>query len=202
MFAFVVALVTSTASAEQIVGFAANCDQGTTYDMRMCWSKQDDAAAVALKSTYAEVTAAFRKSGRSIEPLADAQAAWVEARDKTCAFEYQQYLPGTIAPQLGVECDVRMTRARTKRLAALVKNSTRSSEQPISTAAAGELEHVYRLYLARLARPLQLSFASAELAWISYRDKACAVEGGTCLTQLTNERIAELKASWVGEVFW
>src|SRR5271166_3307475 len=109
-----------------LLAAAPACDRGTTYDMRMCWSAQDDAADTELKSTYAKVIAVFQKSGMSTEPLAAAQAAWVQARDETCAFEYDVYVPGTIAPQIGIECDLRMTRARTQRLSALLTSTARS----------------------------------------------------------------------------
>jgi uncharacterized protein YecT (DUF1311 family) len=128
--------------------------------------------------------------------------AWVTARDRTCAFEYELYLPGTIAPQLGVECDVRIdARAdATSRVAAC--ESSRAPEQPVSPAADAELNRLYRLYLERLNKTQKSSLVAAELAWIAYRDKACVIEGGSCLTELTNERAAELKASWIGEAFW
>jgi uncharacterized protein YecT (DUF1311 family) len=174
--------------------------------MRTCWSKQDNAADLALQSASTKVTAALHNEGIDRAPYAAAQAAWATARDKTCAFEYQLYLPGTIAPQLGVECDVRMTRARTKRLTALLAavqtKAARQAQLPVDAAADAELNRVYKLYVARLTSAQRSSLAAAELAWINYRDKACALEGGRCLTELERERIAELQASWVGEAFW
>jgi uncharacterized protein YecT (DUF1311 family) len=174
--------------------------------MRTCWSKQDVAAGSALQNASAKLTAALHKAGVDPAPYAATQAAWATARDKTCAFEYQIYLPGTIAPQLGVECDVRMTRARTQRvtilLAAVQTKGTRPAELPVDAAADAELNRVYRLYAERLTSSQRSALAAAELAWIGYRDKACALEGGRCLTELERERVAELQASWVGETFW
>jgi uncharacterized protein YecT (DUF1311 family) len=191
----------STTLAVLLIAVSGNpCNQGTTYDMRTCWSKQSDAAFSELTATYAKVAAKFTKSGAVA--LTAAQAAWVTARDKTCAFEYQLYLPGTIAPQLGVECDVRMTRVRTQHLASLLSKSSRAVERPVSPSADAALKRLYRDYLERLTKTQQSSLAAAELAWVAYRDKACAIEGGSCLTELTNERVTELKASWVGEAFW
>jgi uncharacterized protein YecT (DUF1311 family) len=182
------------------------CNQGTTYDMRMCWSKQDVAAVAKLQSTSVKLKAEFHKAGIDPTMLTAAQAAWVAARDKTCAFEYQLYLPGTIAPQLGVQCDVRMTRARAQRLAALLAalqtKGARPAELPVGAAADAELNRVYALYAARLTGAQRSALAAAELAWKAYRDKACALEGGECLTELERERVAELEASWVGEAFW
>jgi len=182
------------------------CNQGTTYDIRTCWSKQDVAAESKLQSASVRVTTALQKAGIDPAPFAAVQAAWATARDKTCAFEYEQYLPGTIAPQLGVECDVRMTRARTQRLAALLAalqtKGARPAELPVGAAADAELNRVYGLYIARLTGAQRSALAAAEAAWITYRDKACALERGECLTELERERVAELEASWVGEAFW
>lgn len=174
--------------------------------MRTCWSKQDNAADSDLRSASTKVTAALHEAAIDPAPFATVQAAWATARDKTCAFEYQLYLPGTIAPQLGVECDVRMTRARTQRvtalLAAVQTKAARPPEVPVDAAADAELNRIYALYVTRLTSAQRSSLAAAELAWINYRDKACALEGGRCLTELERERVAELQASWVGEAFW
>jgi len=192
-----------TTLAVLLIAVSGNpCNQGTTYDMRTCWSKQSDAATSELTVTYAKIATKFTKSGVGAAALAASQAAWVTARDKTCAFEYELYLPGTIAPQLGVECDVRMTRARTQHLASLLAKSSRAAEQAASPSADAALKRLYRDYLERLTKTQQSSLAAAEFAWSAYRDKACAIEGGSCLTELANERVTELKASWVGEAFW
>ena len=98
--------------------------------------KQDATADSALQSAVARVTVHLRKTGIDPAPFAAAQAAWATTRDKTCAFEYQLYLPGTIAPQLGVECNVRMTRARTQRVTALLaglqSKAARPAELPVN----------------------------------------------------------------------
>ncbi len=115
-------------------------------------------------------------------------------------------LPGTIAPQLGLECDVRMTRARAQHLsalsAALKAHGRAPAAQPVSPAADAALNRLYRLYRDRLTEAQRASLAKAESAWISYRDEACAIEGGACPTELANERVAELEAGWLGESFW
>jgi uncharacterized protein YecT (DUF1311 family) len=174
--------------------------------MRTCWSKQDATADSALQSAVARVTVQLNKTGIDPAPFAAAQAAWATTRDKTCAFEYQLYLRGTIAPQLGVECNVRMTRARTHRVSALLaglqSKAARPPELPVNAATDAELNRIYGLYVTRLTTAQRSSLAAAEIAWIGYRDKACAFEGGGCLTELEKERVSELEASWVGEVFW
>jgi uncharacterized protein YecT (DUF1311 family) len=128
------------------------------------------------------------------------------ARDKTCNFEYELYLPGTIAPQFAVECSVRMAHARTKRLDALLSALQTRDHAPaaksVSPVTSAQLGVLYQGYVARLTGSQRTSLAAAQTAWAAYRDKACALEGGACLTELEKERIAELEASWVGEPFW
>lgn len=188
--------------AYQLLAAAPQCNVGTTYDMRTCWAKASDAATAALKSTYAAAEAALSKRGNGTAQLAASQAAWTGARDKMCAFEYDLYLPGTIAPQIGTQCDVRMTQARTQRLAALLQQNTRPREETVAPSTDAELTRIYRLYLERLDKSQASSLRAAETAWTSYRDAWCAIEGGACLTALTNERVTELKDSWIGEAFW
>jgi uncharacterized protein YecT (DUF1311 family) len=189
-----------------VAAATAQCDRGTTYDMRMCWDKQSASAAAELKSAYAKVAARMRGWGLSPAPLVAVQTAWTGARDKTCNFEYELYLPGTIAPQIAVECSVRMAHARTKRLEALLSALQTRDHAPaatsVSTATGAQLGALYQGYVARLTGGQRTSLAAAQTAWAAYRDKACALEGGACLTELEKERIAELEASWVGERFW
>ena len=182
-----------------------SCNQGSTYDIRKCWSAKDEAASVKLHSTYVKVEARLRSLG--IEPglLAAAESAFSAARDKTCAFEYAQYLPGTIAPQLEIECDDRMTVAQAHRLAAVLavlKSGALPTERPASPATDAELHRVYQLYLEHVTSAQRPALIGAERAWRTYRDKWCAFEGGTCLTASERDRVNELEASWLGEPFW
>ncbi|MFY9630815.1 MAG: lysozyme inhibitor LprI family protein [Candidatus Cybelea sp.] len=189
-----------------VAAATAQCDRGTTYDMRTCWNNQSESAGAELRSAYAKAAARMRGWGRSATPLSAVQTAWTSARDKTCSFEYELYLPGTIAPQIAVECSVRMTHARTKRLdallAALLTRDRVPAPKPVSAATGAQLDSLYRGYLARLTAAQRTLLAGAQTAWAAYRDKACALEGGACLTDLEKDRIAELQASWVGEPFW
>ena len=211
LFAFGVLAIGVAASPVPPFAHAAgaqrhSCDEGTTYEIRTCWDRQDVAARAELASAYGKTSAALRQSRLGTARLVSAQGAWDDARDRTCAFEYQLYLPGTIAPQLGVECAVRMTRARTQRLSALLirlrGSAATPAERALSPAADSALSHLYRLYSARLTKDQRSALVAAQAAWSAYRGEACALEGGSCLTELTKERIAELEASWVGEAFW
>jgi uncharacterized protein YecT (DUF1311 family) len=189
-----------------VLAVAANqCDDGTTYDMRMCWSKQGVAAAGELQSTYDKVRSALRTFHIDATPLAEAQTAWASARDSTCALEYALYVPGTIAPQIALQCDVRMTRARTQRLAAFLRSletkSARRPEQPASASALAELDCVDRFYREHLTSQQRAALDAAQRSWNRYRAKTCPVEGGSCLTDLAKERVSELKDAWIGEPF-
>jgi hypothetical protein len=99
-----------------------------------------------------------------------------------------------------------MMHARTKRLeqmlSALQTRERRPSPLPATPAAVAELNKLYHLYLPRLSTSQRASLVTAQNSWLAYRDKACALEGGSCFTELDNERTAELQASWVGERFW
>ena len=174
--------------------------------MRMCWSRHDAAAADAVRKEYHAVVADLRRHNVDPQPFVASQTVWTAARDKTCEFEYDLNEGGTIAPLLGVECDYRMTQARSQRLAALRSalhsRGATMPEAPVSAAADRELNRVYRLYQKQLNSKQRDALTAAEVAWLSYRDKACAIEGGACLTELEKERVAELKAGWIGEAFW
>jgi uncharacterized protein YecT (DUF1311 family) len=182
------------------------CNTGTTYDMRTCWDRKDGEATAESLTRFAEVLTAMKRRGLDTAAISNVEEAWVAARDETCAFEYGLYAGGTIAPQLGAECSVRMTRSRTARLtaylAALQRDAAPPQELAVSAAADAELNRVYGLLAARITPEQRAALARSERAWIAYRDQACAVERGPCLTDLADGRVAELQAGWVGEAFW
>lgn len=174
--------------------------------MRTCWSKRADTASEALDAAQQRVAAELQKLHIDPKPFAAATAAWRSARDETCAFEYRQYLPGTIAPQLQTECGFRMTQARAQRLEALTESlrdhGAVAAQAPISTDVDTELSRVYGLYRTRITPELRAPLEASQRAWLVYRKKECAVEGGSCIAELARERVTELEDSWVGEAFW
>lgn len=189
-----------------VAAASQQCNDGTTYDIRTCWSARADAASATMEAARQRVAAEMQKLGIDPKLFAGATAAWKPARDTTCEFEYRQYLPGTIAPQLQTECDFRMTQARALRLNALLASlrthGILATAAPIATGADAELGRVYGLYRSRLGPELRALLESSQRAWSIYRDRECAVEGGECVSDLAKERVAELEASWVGEPFW
>ena len=75
--------------------------------------------------------------------------------------------------------------------------------QPASAKVDAELNRVYGLLRKRdLTAAQRNALTSAELAWISYRDKACKVEGGDCMDALERARTSEMEDGWIGEQFW
>lgn len=189
-----------------LVAVVEQCNTGTTYDMRICWSQRADAAMAQMDTAQQRVVEELQKLRIDPTLFAEATAAWKSARETTCSFEYRQYLPGTIAPQLQDECEFRMTQARAQRLEALLASLRRrravATQAPISAGVDNELGRVYGLYRSRVAPELRAPLEASQGAWFTYRAKECALEGGACVAELAKERVAELEASWLGEPFW
>lgn len=170
--------------------------------MQVCWSKRNAAASAELKMTYAAALAHVKASQHGTVQLKDSQAAWLTARDKTCSFQYQLYSGGSIAPQLFIECNECANRARVAELSTFTKSATRIPERPLSQVAAVGLGRMVRLYDERLNAPQRALLASSQRAWAGYREAWCTLAGGSCETRLTDDRVSELEATWIGEQFW
>jgi uncharacterized protein YecT (DUF1311 family) len=179
---------------------ASPCSNGTTLDMQVCWSKRNAEAAAQLKTVYARTLERFANAGRSATPLRASQSAWTAARDNTCSFEYRLYSGGSLAPQLAIECDERANRARSAELAGLTASP--KSEEPMSRVSDVRLSRLLRLYNERLTPPQRAGLAASQRAWTTYRDSWCAIAGGSCKTNLANQRVTELQSAWMGEAFW
>ena len=176
-------------------------------DLDECWMHQAEAAQASLDRASAKLKAQLERFGIDATPFVAAQNAWASAREKTCDFEQSLEEGGSIAPMMYSECQARMTQARTvrvKRFAAALESSGEAPElDAVSPRAQNELARVYGLLLKQdLSAAAHSKLVSAERAWTAYRDDACAVEGGACLTELAKERTAELEAGWLGEPFW
>ena len=179
----------------------------TQSDLDICWAAQAQAADDALNATYKKVVAGLRGLGVDPKALVPVQLAWISARDKTCDFEMSLYEGGSIAPMIYSECVDRMTRARTQRLDGLLDTlkaeGVVTTAAPVSTSVDAELNRVYGLLMKQeLTAKQKNKLVAAEVAWLTYRDKACKLEGGSCFDALESERTKELEAGWVGEQFW
>jgi uncharacterized protein YecT (DUF1311 family) len=210
LLSFAASTVLSSGSSSNFSA-SAPCDSNSSAGMNQmqlseCWGTSAKHAAAELATALAQVTSGLSKLGIDPKPLGGISAAWSATRDKTCTFEYGLAAGGSIAPMLYSECLDRMTRACTARLRALLESARAkgaiSAAQPVSSKVDAELNRVYGLLAKRVTSAQRDALAASEVAWISYRDKACAFEGGTCLTDLEQERIAELEAGYMGERFW
>ena len=173
----------------------------TQREMDACWSAQAAHAASELATTYARAVAQLRKRGIDPAPLEAVQRSWVVARDATCAFETSLYEGGSIAPMMQSECLDQLTRHQRQWLERLLASPTVPSRPnvPVSQTAAAHLDRIYITLNARVAAARRKDLKAVESAWAAYREKACALQGGACLTELTEERVSELESGWIGE---
>jgi uncharacterized protein YecT (DUF1311 family) len=72
----------------------------------------------------------------------------------------------------------------------------------VSRVSDVRLSRLLRLYNERLTPPQRAGLAASQRAWIGYREAWCAIAGGSCKTNLTNQRVTELESAWMGEAFW
>jgi uncharacterized protein YecT (DUF1311 family) len=181
-------------------------DANTQTDMTICWSEQAKKSDAQLNATYQRVRKGVRDLGADPDVLVSPELAWISARDATCKYEMSLTEGGSISPMEGAMCVDRMTQAQTKWLSDFLE--TFKAEGVIETAkpVSDESSAAFDDFVSKLKAQLsgsQLSLlANAQSAWRSYRDKACKVAGYECLTDLTDQRVEELKAGWMGEQFW
>jgi uncharacterized protein YecT (DUF1311 family) len=187
---------------------AGPCDAAQTQQqLDACWATQAKEATAALTVAYARAGAGLAKFGMDPRLLTTSQSDWEDARKAICAFEASLVEGGSAAPMAISACTDRMTRARTAHLNALLESLTANKGSPappvpLSVETDAELNRLYGLVAKRITPQQQKALTGSDVVWIAYRDAACKLQGGTCLTDLENERIAELKAGWIGEPFW
>jgi len=201
---------TTAVSASAGAAAAQPCDPNAPGMNQMylseCWGAQAKVADAALNAAYPKVKAGLHESGVDPAPLTDIQLAWIAARDRVCNYEVDAMEGGSIGPMLYAECLDRMTRARTARLQALLaivkaKGGIPRAE-PVSPKAEAEFKRVYGLLAQRIDPKGRAALAASQDAWVKYRDRACAFEGGNCATELARERTTEIESGWMGERFW
>jgi uncharacterized protein YecT (DUF1311 family) len=178
----------------------------TQMDLDVCWEKQSELSSALLKDKYAQATAELKKVGIDPAILDGVEAKFVAMADATCAFEAMLSEGGSIQPMEESMCQLRTSDARIDRLTALISvlrtKGSVDPAAPVSAAADAELNRVYKLLRKQITEPQHQALRKSELLWIGYRDAACALEGGDCMTALEQGRTAELEAGWVGEQFW
>ncbi len=187
----------------------APCSSSATQmELDACWGQRATAAAATLRSTSARARATAPQYHVRATSIASAQTAWATARDRTCGLEAALYAGGSIEPMMTSKCLDALTRERTARLNALLArlhgHGRAAPLAPVSRSVDAELNRVYRLYLKQVATQpaARRTLIASEQAWIVYRDRACAIEGGSCLTDLERERVGDLEDTWLGDAFW
>lgn len=110
-----IALPLTSISVAPSIAQQVNCNNPqNTADMRMCAGSEAQAADRQLNQVYQQL---IRKlDGRQKERLITAQLAWINFRDRTCAYEQGRFEGGTIAPVVSASCFARVTQQRTKDL--------------------------------------------------------------------------------------
>jgi uncharacterized protein YecT (DUF1311 family) len=96
---------------------AANCaDPQTRADMNICAGQNFAQADAGLNSNYRALLAKITPSGQA--SLRTAQRAWLDYRDKECAFETAGSADGSVHPMMETECRTALTGQQTARLKA------------------------------------------------------------------------------------
>ena len=175
----------------------AKAEATTQMAANECWAQEADKADKALNVTYNKVIAALHAGNTNPAPLVSAQLAWIPTRDKTCDYEQTLYDGGSIMPAIYGQCLATMTESRTKQLEALLASPKFAPSGPADPKVDAELNRVYGILLKKTDGKERDKLVASETAWIAYRDKACAIEGPGCSTQLEQERIEVLKSSWL-----
>lgn len=92
-----------------------NCkNPQTTREMRICSSQEAASADKKLNRIYPQLMS--KLSGQQKQRMIQAQTAWINFRDATCAYEKGQYEGGTFAPVAYSSCIARLTKQRTQEL--------------------------------------------------------------------------------------
>lgn len=92
-----------------------NCNNPqTTLEMRHCASENYGKADNKLNKVYQELKPKLRASQQ--KKLVAAQVAWIQFRDKSCAFEATEAEGGTLEPIIKLNCLADVTEQRVKDL--------------------------------------------------------------------------------------
>lgn len=100
-----------------------DCDNAvTTVDMKQCAQNEYDKADKELNDAYKKVMAAVKASGnpKAKDKLVAAQRAWIDFRDKDCAFEASVFEGGTMYGLIYTSCLTDHTEKRTKELLSFI----------------------------------------------------------------------------------
>ncbi|MBE9215702.1 lysozyme inhibitor LprI family protein [Plectonema cf. radiosum LEGE 06105] len=97
-----------------------NCNNPqTTLEMRVCAGRSYEAADKKLNQVYRQLKP--KLNAKQQKRLVDAQIAWIQFRDKSCAFEAGEAEGGTLEPVLKLSCLTDVTQQRVKDLERYLK---------------------------------------------------------------------------------
>lgn len=173
----------------------------TQSAMNECASDAATRADARLNRSYAAARSALEGRHLSAGTLTSAQLAWIDMRDKTCAFERALYTNGSLASYITSSCVARLSQQRAERLegyAQAVSGHALRERRAVEVSVDRALNAAYSALRRATPKSTMWQLENAEVAWITYRDRACAIEGGNCVTELESERTAELKTAYPG----
>ena len=87
-------------------------------DMNACFGRALDRANARLNAAYAKAIKDDADDAKGVELLRAAERAWLDFRDRSCAYQAHDDEGGSIYPTTLATCEITMTDARTKELQA------------------------------------------------------------------------------------
>lgn len=159
----------------------------TQLDMNRCAEAEYAQADAQLNQVYQRVKAEAAGNGEAA--LVNAEKAWIDFRDRNCAFVQAPFEGGSIQPTVYYGCLTTTTLERVEVLQGQVST-------PLSYSAAdAELNDTYQVLKGTLDGADVELLITAQLAWIDYRDRHCAYESGgdACLAAITAARTQDLQ---------
>lgn len=103
------------ARPDEVVAQAPDCASPQTQaDINQCAAKSAEVADDKLNEVYQQLKTTLTANEQKL--LTDAQLAWIEFRDKNCAFSSGRFEGGSIAPTVYSTCIERTTQQRTEEL--------------------------------------------------------------------------------------
>ncbi|WP_008316411.1 lysozyme inhibitor LprI family protein [Leptolyngbya sp. PCC 6406] len=160
----------------------------TQVDMNRCAAAEYAQADAKLNQVYQAVKSPL--SAAKAEQLVSAELAWITFRDTNCDFVQAQFAGGSIQPLVYSGCMTTTTRDRTDILQGFTPTA------PDYATADADLNATYQALKSSLSVADQSLLTTAQLAWITYRDRHCAYATGdtnTCLAILTFLRTEDLQ---------
>ena len=190
----------SKPSHSENVAQQPNCtDPQTQTDMNLCAGLSWRQADRTLNRTYRELLPKLSSSPR--QQLIGAQQAWIRFRDAECNFAGSAVAGGTMQPMVISGCQEQLTRQRTADFNAYLKRTIPPAGKASYAQADRTLNQRYQQLKQLINRDRVRSLETAELAWITFRDRACDFEAtqpqpasrNQCLVRLTEQRTQQLQ---------